>query len=112
MKLNTPIPDSGRGISGGQKQRLMIARAIAGKPSVLFFHEATSTLDNVTQKAVSDSISKMNCTRLVIAHRLSTVQDCDRILCLDGGRIVEEGNYEELMGRHGFFAELVKRQQI
>lgn len=112
MKLNTPIPDSGRGISGGQKQRLMIARAIAGKPSVLFFDEATSALDNITQKAVSDSISKMNCTRLVIAHRLSTVQDCDRILCLDGGRIVEEGNYEELMGRHGFFAELVKRQQI
>ena len=112
MKLNTPIPDSGRGISGGQKQRLMIARAIAAKPDVIFFDEATSALDNVTQKAVTDEIGKMNCTRLVIAHRLSTVQNCDRILCLDGGRIVEEGNYEELMGRHGFFTELVKRQQI
>ena len=112
MKLNTPIPDNGRGISGGQKQRLMIARAIAGKPSVLFFDEATSALDNVTQKAVSDAIGEMNCTRFVIAHRLSTVQNCDRILCLDGGHIVEEGNYEELMKKNGFFAELVKRQQI
>lgn len=112
MKLNTPIPDNGKGISGGQKQRLMIARAIAGNPSVLFFDEATSALDNVTQKAVSDAIGEMKCTRLVIAHRLSTVQNCDRILCLDGGRIVEEGSYEELMNKNGFFAELIKRQQI
>ena len=112
MKMNTPLPDSGRGISGGQKQRLLIARAVATKPSVLFFDEATSALDNVTQKAVSDAIGEMNCTRVVIAHRLSTVQNCDRILCLDQGHIVEEGTYEELMQKDGFFAELVKRQQI
>lgn len=112
MKMNTPLPDSGRGISGGQKQRLLIARAIAAKPSVLFFDEATSALDNVTQKAVSDAIGEMACTRVVIAHRLSTVQHCDRILCLDQGHIVEEGTYDELMAKNSFFAELVKRQQI
>ena len=112
MKMNTPLPDNGRGISGGQKQRLLIARAVATKPSVLFFDEATSALDNVTQKAVSDAIGELNCTRVVIAHRLSTVQNCDRILCLDQGHIVEEGSYEELMQKDGFFAELVKRQQI
>ncbi len=112
MKMNTPLPDNGRGVSGGQKQRLLIARAIAAKPTVLFFDEATSALDNVTQKAVSDAIGEMACTRLVIAHRLSTVQNCDRILCLDQGHIVEEGTYEELMQKNGFFAELVKRQQI
>ena len=72
--MNTPLPDSGRGISGGQKQRLLIARAVATKPSVLLFDEATSALDSVTQKAVSDAIGEMNCTRIVIAHRLSTVE--------------------------------------
>ena len=110
--MNTPLPDSGRGISGGQKQRLLIARAVATKPSVLLFDEATSALDSVTQKAVSDAIGEMNCTRIVIAHRLSTVQNCDRILCLDQDHIVEEGSYEELMQKNGFFSELVKRQQI
>ena len=112
MKMNTPISDSGRGISGGQMQRLQIARAVASKPTVLYFDEATSALDNVTQKAVTDAIGEMNCTRLVIAHRLSTIQNCDRILCLDQGHIVEEGTYEELMQKNGFFAELVKKQQI
>ena len=112
LQMNTPLPAGGYGISGGQKQRLMIARAIVGKPSVLFFDEATSALDNVTQKAVSDAIGAMHCTRLVIAHRLSTVRDCDRILCLDQGHVVEEGTYEELMQKGGFFAGLVQRQQI
>lgn len=112
MKMNTPLPDGGRGVSGGQKQRLLIARAIAAKPTVIFFDEATSALDNVTQKAVSDAIGEMSCTRVIIAHRLSTIQNCDRIFCLDKGHIVEEGSYEELMQKDGFFAELVRRQQI
>ena len=112
MKMNTPLPDNGQGISGGQKQRLLIARAIAPKPSILLFDEATSALDNITQKAVSDAIGELDCTRIVIAHRLSTVQNCDRILCLDHGHIVEEGTYEELMQKKGFFARLVERQQI
>ncbi len=112
LGMNTPLPAGGRGISGGQRQRLMIARAIVNRPSVLFFDEATSSLDNVTQREITDAIGEMKCTRLVIAHRLSTVQDCDRILCLDQGHIVEAGTYDELMKKGGFFAELVERQQI
>lgn len=112
LKMDTPLPDFGRGMSGGQRQRLLIARAIAAKPAVLLFDEATSALDNLTQKAVSDALGELACTRVVIAHRLSTVQNCDRILCLDRGHIVEAGSYEELMQKHGFFAKLVERQQI
>ncbi|MBR4473866.1 MAG: ATP-binding cassette domain-containing protein [Oscillospiraceae bacterium] len=112
LQLNTPLPDGGRGVSGGQMQRLLVARAVVTKPSVLFFDEATSALDNVTQKAVSDAVGEMACTRLVIAHRLSTIQNCDRILFLDGGHIAEEGSYEELMKKNGLFAAFVKRQQI
>ena len=112
MKMNTPLPDGGRGVSGGQKQRLLIARAIASRPSVIFFDEATSALDNVTQKAVSEAIGEMPCTRVIIAHRLSTIRNCDRIYCLDKGRFVEEGSYEELIKKDGFFAGLVRRQQI
>ena len=112
MQMNTMVPDGGRGISGGQKQRLLIARAIVSKPSILIFDEATSALDNITQKAVSDALGELNCTRIVIAHRLSTVQNCDRILVLDGGRIAEEGTYEELMKQNGLFVKLVKKQQI
>ena len=74
--------------------------------------EATSALDNITQKIVSDSLSKLNCTRIVIAHRLSTIKECDRIIVLDGGKIVEDGTYDELIGKKGFFADLVSRQQV
>jgi ABC-type multidrug transport system fused ATPase/permease subunit len=90
----------------------MIARAIAAKPRILMFDEATSALDNVTQRTVSDSLEALRCTRLVIAHRLSTVRHCDRIVVLDGGHIVEDGTYEELMERGGMFSELVARQQV
>ncbi len=112
MGMHTIISEGSGGISGGQKQRLMIARAIAPKPSVLMFDEATSALDNITQKIVSNSLDSLNCTRIVVAHRLSTIRNCDRIIVLDGGKIVEDGNYEELMKNDGFFADLVKRQQV
>ncbi len=112
MGMNTIISEGTGGISGGQRQRLMIARAIAPKPAILMLDEATSALDNITQKIVSDSLSKLNCTRIVVAHRLSTIKDCDRIVVLDGGRIVEDGTYDELMGKKGFFADLVSRQQV
>ena len=112
MGMHTFISEGQGGISGGQKQRLMIARAIAPKPKILLFDEATSALDNKTQKQVADALAGLKCTRIVIAHRLSTVRHCDRILVLDGGKIAEEGTYEELIAKGGIFAELVERQRI
>jgi ABC-type bacteriocin/lantibiotic exporter with double-glycine peptidase domain len=112
MGMHTIISEGQGGISGGQKQRLMIARAIAPKPKILFFDEATSALDNVTQKKISEAMDSMQCTRIVIAHRLSTIRQCDRIIVLDGGKIIEDGSYDELIAQNGFFAELVERQQL
>jgi NHLM bacteriocin system ABC transporter ATP-binding protein len=112
MEMNTMISEGSGGISGGQRQRLMIARAIAPKPKILMFDEATSALDNITQKKVSESLDALKCTRIVIAHRLSTIMQCDRILVLDKGKIIEDGSYEELIAKNGFFADLVARQQL
>lgn len=112
MGMNTLVSEGQGGISGGQRQRIMIARAIAPKPKLLIFDEATSALDNKTQKQVSEALDGMGCTRLVIAHRLSTIRHCDRILVLDGGRIIEDGTYDALIEKGGFFAELVERQRL
>ncbi|MCR4738741.1 MAG: NHLP bacteriocin export ABC transporter permease/ATPase subunit [Lachnospiraceae bacterium] len=112
MGMFTMISEGSGGISGGQKQRLMIARAVAPKPKILMFDEATSALDNITQKKVADSLKGLKCTRIVIAHRLSTIKDCDRIIVLDGGKIIEDGTYDELIEADGFFAELVQRQRL
>ena len=112
MGMNTIICEGQGGISGGQRQRLMIARAVAPKPKILMFDEATSALDNITQRKVSEAIDSLKCTRIVIAHRLSTIQHADRIIYLDGGKIVEEGTYEELIAKNGYFAGLVERQRL
>lgn len=112
MGMQTLISEGQGGISGGQKQRIMIARAIAPKPKILMFDEATSALDNRTQKQVSEALDAMGCTRIVIAHRLSTIRHCDRILVLDKGSIIEDGTYEELIKKGGYFAELVERQRL
>ncbi len=112
MGMQTIISEGQGGVSGGQKQRLLIARAVAPKPKILIFDEATSALDNKTQKQVSNSLDKLNCTRIVIAHRLSTIRNCDRILVMDSGAIIEEGKYEDLIAKNGHFAELVRRQQL
>ena len=112
MGMHTIISEGQGGISGGQRQRLMIARAVAPKPKILMFDEATSALDNITQRKVSEAIDSLKCTRIVIAHRLSTIQHADRIIFLEGGKIVEDGTYEELIAKNGYFAKLVERQRL
>jgi NHLM bacteriocin system ABC transporter ATP-binding protein len=109
MGMQTIISETG-GLSGGQRQRLMIARAVVSKPRILLFDEATSALDNRTQATVSRSLEGLKSTRIVIAHRLSTVINADRIIVLDQGRVVQSGAYEELLKQEGLFAELAKRQ--
>ena len=112
MGMQTIISEGQGGISGGQKQRLMIARAIAPKPRILIFDEATSALDNKTQRQVSEALDGLKCTRIVIAHRLSTIKNCDRILVLNQGKILEEGTYDSLIEKNGYFAQLVERQRL
>lgn len=104
--------EGGKDFSGGQRQRMEIARALAQDPTVIIFDEATSALDNITQKNVSDAIDSLKCTRIVIAHRLSTIQHADRIIYLEGGKIIEEGKYEQLIANDGPFAKLVERQRL
>ena len=110
--MYTEIPESGAGLSGGQKQRLLIARALARKPRVLLLDEATSMLDNRTQDTVRTSLRGLAATRVLIAHRLSTVVDVDRLYVMQGGRIVETGRYEELMAQGGVLAEMASRQIV
>ena len=110
MGIHTVIAEGAGTISGGQKQRLMIARAIVKKPRILLFDEATSALDNHTQTTVAQSVEQLKATRVVIAHRLSTIVKADRIFVIDAGQVIESGNYEELMNNNGHFAELARRQ--
>lgn len=112
MGMQTQISEGSGGISGGQKQRLMIARAVAGRPRILILDEATSALDNRTQQQVAEALDRLGCTRIVIAHRLSTIKNCNRILVLNQGKIQEEGTYDELIAQNGFFAELIRRQRL
>lgn len=111
-KMQTMLGEGGSGLSGGQCQRIMIARAVLNNPKILFFDEATSALDNLTQKQVVERLSGLKCTRISIAHRLSTIEHCDRIIVLDKGVIVEDGSPEELYKKQGFFYKLARRQQL
>ncbi len=112
MGMYTVITGGLSTISGGQRQRIMIARAIVNKPRILFLDEATSALDNQTQQIVSQSLENLQATRIVIAHRLSTVQNADRIYLMENGKIVESGTYAGLLEQGGKFTELVKRQMV
>jgi NHLM bacteriocin system ABC transporter ATP-binding protein len=110
MGMHTLISEGGGGLSGGQRQRVMIARAIARRPRILLFDEATSALDNETQAIVTRSLASLQATRVVIAHRLSTIMHADYIYVMDKGAVVQEGTYQELIGREGTFADLARRQ--
>ena len=110
MGLQTVLPDGGGTLSGGQRQRVAIARALARKPRLLIFDEATSALDNRTQAIVTNSLDKLPMTRIMIAHRLSTIRKADRIIVIENGQLIEEGNYEALMSNDGLFTRLMKQQ--
>lgn len=106
------VDASGIGVSGGQCQRILIARSVLNNPSVMFLDEATSALDNISQARVIENLGRLNCTRITIAHRLSTIKDCDRIIVLDGGKVAEEGSFDELIAKGGIFSEIAKRQTL
>jgi ATP-binding cassette subfamily C protein len=110
MGLHTVLSEDCSTISGGQQQRILIARAMVSKPKILFLDEATSALDNITQNIVCNTIQQMRATRIIIAHRLSTVIKCDRIIVLNEGSVAEQGTFEELMEKKGLFYELASRQ--
>ncbi|HEY6359791.1 MAG TPA: NHLP bacteriocin export ABC transporter permease/ATPase subunit [Vicinamibacterales bacterium] len=112
MGMHTVIADGGGTLSGGQRQRLLIARAIVHRPRILLFDEATSALDNRTQAIVSASLERLQAARIVVAHRLSTIRNADRIYVLEHGTLMQSGPYEELMARDGPFAELARRQMV
>ena len=109
MKFETHLSSEAEVVSGGQRQRIVLARALMHKPKILFLDEATSAMDNISQKAVKENMDALGITRISVAHRLSTIIDCDRILVMDQGEIVEQGTFQELMERNGLFARMAKR---
>lgn len=111
MGLDTPLPEEGRQLSGGQRQKLAIARALIGRPKLLLLDEPTSSLDPRSQATVLNSLRQLDCTRLLIAHRLSTVKEADLILVLQGGQLVQQGDYASLAGSEGAFRDLMQQQE-
>ncbi len=112
MGMNTIVGEAGANLSGGQRQRLLIARALARRPRLLIFDEATSALDNATQEQVTASLRALKITRVVVAHRLSTIRDADRIYVVEKGRVIQEGTFAVLASQDGLFARLIARQRI
>ncbi len=112
MGMLTLVSDGASTFSGGQKQRIMLARALVRRPRIVILDEATSTLDNRNQATVVQSLRRLGATRVVVAHRLSTIVDADRIVVLDAGRVAEEGSYDELVAADGLFTRMVRRQVL
>ena len=112
MGIRTNLSEMSETISGGQRQRILIARAIMAGPRVMFMDEATSSLDNISQKQVNDALADLDMTRIIVAHRLTTVKECDRIMVIADGVIAQEGTYDELMAEDGYFREMARRQMV
>lgn len=110
MKYETFVAESGNAISGGQRQRLALARALAHKPAILLLDEATSALDVETEHTVEQNLNALSCTQIIIAHRLSTIRNADLILVLDDGQIVERGTHQQLLAQQGYYAKLIQHQ--
>ena len=109
---NTIVGDGALGLSGGQKQRIAIARAVLGDPDILIFDEATSALDNISERHIQQAMEELmkDHTVIIVAHRLSTIKNVDRILVFDNGKVEQEGSYDELSNKDGIFKELLNAQ--
>ena len=111
MNYDTVVSDGGGSLSGGQRQRVAIARAVIRNPSLMLLDEATSALDNSTEKRVIENLERQRCTRITVAHRLSTVRNSDLIVVMDKGRIVEQGTHAQLLANNGLYTKLIQASQ-
>jgi ATP-binding cassette subfamily B protein len=110
LGYETPLVDGGASLSGGQQQRLALARALVHRPSILLLDEATSDLDAVTERQVHANLSALGCTRIVVAHRMTTIANADIILAMEGGRVVQRGTHDQLRAVPGIYQDLVTAQ--
>ena len=111
MKYATMLSENAKNISGGQKQRIALARALINDPRIVILDEATSALDNITEKKIQDNLNNLNCTKIVVAHRLETIKNADKILVLKEGKIVGVGTHTELLNGNDYYRALYMRRK-